>query len=679
MASPFRSIGHFVGMVCVMIAVPGVAHALVPNDIFVAQQWYLDRIAAPDAWEVTTGNERSIVAVLDVGVDVDHPDLVSAIWTNPGEIPGNAVDDDQNGLIDDVHGWDFIGNDADPTPAWDIAGSSPRDLHHGTLVAGIIAARGNNGIGVAGIDWKAKIMPFRVLHSDGTGDVEVVLAAFRYAVAKGATVINLSFVGDQRSTELDTAIADAEQRGVIVVAAGGNEDRRGQGDLDQFPVYPICAGMDGHTVLGVAATTMDDAKASFSSYGRCVDISAPGERIVGTLFHDPGHVAVPVGGAVTPATFTQPYGGFFSGTSFAAPIISGVVSLIRGVLPRATPAQVGALLARTADPIQGTSSVPASRMGAGRVNLARALAAATEEAHRTPSAAQSRIVAAVPLASVGERVRVHVEVHAADGGFLVGRVVTLRSLRPSDTLTPIAPTTDAQGVATFDVQAQEEGIAELVATVEGEEVGRGRAVFARATTAPIGPGSLLRGSASTVYLVASDGKRYVFPDAQTFRSWYADAHAVQRVGDVVLAAFPLGGLVSVRPGTFLAKITTDPKVYAIEPGGALRWIPDEAIALAIYGQNWSQRVVDIPDAFFPIYHIAEALPPNTIPDRTLLEEEQTGERYLVDRGQRHHLTSMLALLKNGLQLRDVVRVPRVTLPDGAPIVDRELALASPVP
>ncbi|MBI2482551.1 S8 family serine peptidase [Candidatus Uhrbacteria bacterium] len=663
-----------------MIAVPFVASAFAPNDPFATQQWYLDRIAAPAAWEVTTGNERSVIAVLDVGVDLDHPDLAAAIWKNPGEVPGNAIDDDRNGLVDDVHGWDFIGNDPDPTPALDVAGSNPRDLHHGTIVAGIIAARGNNGTGIAGIDWKAVIMPLRVLHSDGTGDVDLVLAAFRYAVAHGATVINLSFVGDQRSTEFDAVIADAERRGVIVIAAGGNEDRQGRGDLDRFPVYPICAETDGRTVLGVAATNLDDAKASFSSYGSCVDIAAPGERIVGTLFHDPGHAAIPVGGTVLPSTFAQPYGGFFSGTSFAAPIVSGAVSLLRSVLPKATPKHVQAIFARTADPVRSTPQVTADRMGAGRLNLARAVAAAAAEARMTPNATQSRITTTVPLASVGERVPVRVEVRATDGQPIADRLVALRSSRSSDVIAPVTVTTDVLGIALFTVQAREEGIAELVVMVEEEVVARGRVVFARATTAPIGTGSLLRGASSTtVYLIASNGKRYAFPDAQTFRSWYADAHEVQRVGDVVLAAFPLGGLVPIRPGTFLAKITTDPKVYAVEPQGVLRWISDETTARALYGAEWSRRVVDVPDAFFPTYRIGDPLAVGEIPEQTVLEDATTGERYLITSGQRRHLASMLAFLKNGLQLRDVVRAPVVTLPDGAPIVDREPAIALPIP
>ncbi len=658
---------------------PASAWALVPSDAFYAHQWYLEKIGAPAAWDITVGNPSAVVAVIDVGVDLDHPDLQDAMWTNPGETPGNNLDDDRNGFIDDVHGWDFVGNDPDPSPNYDVVGSDPRDLHHGTLVAGIIAARGNNGEGIAGIDWLAKIMPLRVLRSDGSGDVETVLPAIRYAVDEGATIINLSFVGDERSTDLDQAIADAEARGVLVVAAGGNEDRRGQGDLTRFPVYPICSGLDGQSVLGVAATNRTDEKAAFSSYGRCVDLSAPGERIVGALFHDPGHAIIRLGGTITATTFSQAYGGFFSGTSFAAPIAAGAASLIRGFLPTATPQEVIALLKRTTDAVSGNAHVTADQLGSGRLNIARAVTEAQQLASAVPSAAQSRLTPGAALAGIGDAVAVRIEIKSANGIAIIGREAVAQSTRASDVVEPSRVTTDGQGAATVTIRASEEGIAELTATVGTTTIGPARVVFARATTAPIGTGSLLRGSPATVYIVGSDGKRYAFPDAQTFRSWYADANGVQRVSDVVLAAFPLGGLVTIRPGTFLVKIQTDPKVYAVETTGVLRWVPSEETARAIYGERWAARTVDVPDAFFVTYRVGTPIAGVEPPAGTILEDVRDGERYLITAGQRRRFTSTLAFLKNGFQWRDVVRVSAIAYPDGSPIEGREVGLAQPVP
>lgn len=657
---------------------PAATFALVANDPLALRQWYLERIGAPLAWDVTTGNSRSVVAVLDVGVDLDHPDLQNAIWTNPGEISGNGIDDDANGFVDDDHGWDFVANDRDPSPTYDIVGSDPRDLHHGTLVAGIIAARGNNDEGIAGIDWKAKIMPLRVLRSDGSGEVDAVLAAFRYAMREGATVVNLSFVGEDRSVEFDDAIADANRNGVIVVAAGGNEDRSGRGDLDRFPVYPICSGLDGVAVLGIAATNERDEKAAFSSYGRCIDLAAPGDRMLGALFHDPGHTIVQISETITATTFSQPYGGFFAGTSFAAPVAAGAVSLLRGILPKASPADLIGLLQRTADPIV-TDHATAGRVGAGRLNLARAVQEASQQAAQVPSAGTTTMTVGTPLASVGDAVAIRVSARSASGTPLMGRIVRVRSHRATDSVQPAETTTDAGGDAVLTVRASSEGIAEFSVTVDAIDVGIVRVVFARALTAPIGPGSLLRGTASAVYIVSADGKRYVFPDAQTHRSWYADAHSVQRVPDVVLAAFPLGGLVTIRPGTFLVKVQSDPIVYAVEPTAMLRAIPDEPTARALFGDAWAQRVVDVPDTFFTAYRTGSPLTATIHPTGTLLEDTRDGTRYLIASGQRRRIDSTLAFLKNGFQWRDVLRVSAVGYSDGLPIADRESALAQPVP
>jgi hypothetical protein len=275
-------------------------------------------------------------------------------------------------------------------------------------------------------------------------------------------------------------------------------------------------------------------------------------------------------------------------------------------------------------------------------------------------------------------VTVRLELKSANGVAIVGRELAIRSNRTSDAVEPARVTTDGQGIATVTVRAAEEGIAELSATIDTTTVGPARVVFARATTAPIGSGSLLRGTGSTVYIVGSDGKRYAFPDAQTFRSWYADDSSVQRVGDAVLAAFPLGGLVTIRPGTFLVKIQTDPKTYAVESGGTLRWVPSEEIAASIYGPAWAKRVVDVPDAFFTTYRIGAAIATGELPNGTILEDARDGERYLVTGGSRRRFASTLAFLKNGFQWRDVVRVPAVTHPDGLLITEREPALAQPV-
>ena len=218
-------------------------------------------IDALEAWDVTTGSGDAVVAVIDSGVDVNHPDLAANIWTNPGEIPGNGKDDDGNGYTDDVNGWDFHINDNDP-----------RDANgHGTHVAGTIAAVGHNAAGVTGVSWSAKIMALRFLDAWGTGTIANAVAAIEYANNMGADVINNSWGGGDYSRALKTAI-DASD--AVVVCAAGNSARNN----DSSAHYP--SGYSSTNIIAVAASTQDDTLAWFSNYGaNSVDVAAPGTNI----------------------------------------------------------------------------------------------------------------------------------------------------------------------------------------------------------------------------------------------------------------------------------------------------------------------------------------------------------------------------------------------------------------
>ncbi|HJQ80684.1 MAG TPA: S8 family peptidase, partial [Lacipirellulaceae bacterium] len=171
-------------------------------------------IDAPEAWDVTTGTGRTLVAVIDTGVDYRHPDLAANIWVNADELPGNNIDDDNNGYVDDVHGYDFYNNDGNPLD----------DHNHGTHVAGTIGAVGNNGSGVAGVNWDVQIMALKFLGSDGSGTTSDAIEAVRYAVANGAQISNNSWGGDPFSQSLFDAIREARDAGHVFVAAAGNGD-----------------------------------------------------------------------------------------------------------------------------------------------------------------------------------------------------------------------------------------------------------------------------------------------------------------------------------------------------------------------------------------------------------------------------------------------------------------------
>jgi subtilisin family serine protease len=260
-------------------------------------------IGAPEAWAVATGAGQTI-AVIDSGVALDHPDLAGRSWRNDAEFCGNGLDDDANGLADDCVGWDFGGDDPDPRP--DPAASV---RNHGTHVAGIAAATLGNGIGIAGVAPDARIMALKVSRGEMLPSSTVV-AAMRYAVDHGATVINLSLgvagVTRQRMGALEHAIAYAQAAGVTVIAAAGNAGS----SLDVTDTWPAGYARWYDNVVTVGATTATDARASFSNYGTPVVVWAPGSYVYSTLADGLGY-------------------GFMSGTSMATPIVSGAVAVLR--------------------------------------------------------------------------------------------------------------------------------------------------------------------------------------------------------------------------------------------------------------------------------------------------------------------------------------------------------------
>jgi subtilisin family serine protease len=222
-------------------------------------------MSVPEAWNITTGSSDVTIAVIDSGVMYTHADLAANIWTNTGEIPGNGIDDDGNGYVDDIRGWDFVDDDNDPM---DFNG-------HGTHCAGTIAGVGNNSAGVAGVMWNAKVMPVRVLNTQGYGTVYHSIAAIKYATAMGADVISCSFGGAEGSQAYRDAIRASS---ALVVCAAGNDG----GDNDVFPMYP--ANYNSPNVLSVAALDNRDDLALFSNYGKIsVHVAAPGVGILSTV------------------------------------------------------------------------------------------------------------------------------------------------------------------------------------------------------------------------------------------------------------------------------------------------------------------------------------------------------------------------------------------------------------
>ena len=297
---------------------------------------------APGAWQTATGSDGTVVAVIDTGVDISHRDLDGNIWTNPNEIAGNKRDDDGNGYVDDIHGWDCRGNDS---TVYDSASSDK----HGTHVAGTIAAEGNNNLGVIGVDWKAKVMPLKFMGPAG-GYTSDAVECLNYAADARANrginvkVSNNSWGGGGFNQSLKDAI---ENSGILFVAAASNEGTNN----DTSPVYP--SSYNSANIVAVAATDKNDNLASFSNYGStAVDLAAPGVGVWSTL---------------TKNTY-----GSYNGTSMATPHVAGTAALIQGNYPTLTIAETKARILNNVDRIP---NLDGKAVTGGRLNADKAVRA----------------------------------------------------------------------------------------------------------------------------------------------------------------------------------------------------------------------------------------------------------------------------------------------------------------
>jgi subtilisin family serine protease len=345
---------------------------LIPDNPDFKAQWGLNDttnagIDAPQAWTHTTGSSSIIVAVLDTGIDLSNPAFAGRIWTNPNPAADAAT------YPGDLHGWNFVANNPDIQD----------DDDHGTHVAGILAATGNNGIGVAGVDWNAQIMPLKVLDANGDGSDTEIAAAIDFAVQHGARVINASWGGGPYSQAVANAISYAGSQGVVFVTAAGNN---GTND-DTNPFYP--ASYDLPNEIAVAAVNQAGGLASFSNFGvRSVALAAPGVNILSTV---PGGFA------------------YMTGTSMATPYVSGVVALVAGLHPSDTATQLVQQVLSTTRPLASLAGKTAT---GGVVDAARAVGPVRSGLNnalriRSASAAATASLARSGLTSVPQGPRLH--------------------------------------------------------------------------------------------------------------------------------------------------------------------------------------------------------------------------------------------------------------------------------
>jgi subtilisin family serine protease len=349
--------------------------SVVPNDPQLSQLWGMNNtgqtggandadIDAFEAWDIQTGSDSVLIAVIDTGVDYKHEDLAANMWTNPGEdawtdpnnpATGNGVDDDGNNLVDDWRGWDFVNNDNDPFD----------DHLHGTHVAGTIGAVGNNGTGVAGVNWRTKIMPMKFLSADGSGTLADAISAIVYAANKGARVMNNSWGGGGFSQALQDAITYANNAGALFIAAAGNNGT----DNDQIANYP--SNYEVSNVVAVAAIAHDGKLAIWGTGGGGCGCQGCG-NVVGAPGSNFGATTVDLAAPGKDILSTVPNNGYqkLSGTSMATPHVSGVAGLIFSQFPTWTHLQVKERLLATVDT---SSDLQGKLVTGGRANAHQAL------------------------------------------------------------------------------------------------------------------------------------------------------------------------------------------------------------------------------------------------------------------------------------------------------------------
>lgn len=318
----------------------------IPNDEYFSELWGMNNtgqtggivdadIDAVEAWDATTGSNDVVVAIIDTGIDYNNPDLAQNIWINPNEIAGDNIDNDGNGFIDDVHGWDFYNNDNDPMD----------DDSHGTHCAGIIGAVGNDEAGVVGVNWNVKMMPVKFLSAEGYGSSEGAIQSIIYAATMGVDIMSNSWGGGYYSSAEEDVISFVNDLGILFVASAGNYGT----DNDMIGNYP--SNYNVPNIIAVAATDNNDQKASFSNYGlTTVDLGAPGVSIYSTILNNEY--------------------AYYDGTSMAAPHVSGVAGLIKARFPNADSLEMKTRILNGVDVV---SSLVGKTVTGGRLNAFAAL------------------------------------------------------------------------------------------------------------------------------------------------------------------------------------------------------------------------------------------------------------------------------------------------------------------
>ena len=424
---------------------PTLADVIVPNDPKYAEQWSLPAMALPEAWKIEKGDKNVVIAIVDSGIDYRHDDLANKIWVNQDEIPDNEIDDDENGYVDDVYGWDFTDAPNLQAEGDFIEGDNePIDESgHGTHVAGIAGAEPDNGIGIAGVAWNCSLMAVRAGLSLGGGSRmqdDDSAAAIVYATDNGADIINMSWGSQQQSFVIRDAIEYAYARGIVLIGASGNSNESGS-------IFPAAY----RKVIAVVSTNQFQQRFYRSNYGASVDIGAPGNGIISTQIDNRYRV--------------------LTGTSMAAPHVAGLAALMLSKRPALTHEEIRQILINTADTVaEDDSNVNDPKLvGAGTVNAYRALLAS--------SALQARILSPETHSGGSSSIANTIKFIGTAGGYkfkswqlLYGNSSTPTTFVPINE--PVSQQKSSETLFVWDTINFQDGLAEGVYTVRLEVTGR---------------------------------------------------------------------------------------------------------------------------------------------------------------------------------------------------------------
>ena len=561
----------------------------VPNDPSFASQWALRNtgqnggvvgadIRATQAWDVTTGSRSVVVGIVDSGIDVTHPDLAANIWTNPGEIPGNGIDDDHNGYVDDVHGWNFVDN----TNVVDDG------FGHGTHVAGIVGAVGNNGVGVAGVAWQVSLMALKFEDSRGIGSTSSLLAALNYATMMRRD-FGINIVATNNSWQtiagysqvMQQAIQAEGDAGIVFVAAAGNNGT----DCDATPSYPGSYHLPN--MITVAAMDGGNSLAGLSNYGATsVDLGAPGIMIQSTF---PG------------AAY-----GLLSGTSMAAPQVTGVVALLAAAKPGITVAEARSAILGSTAPV---AALAGKTVTGGRLDARAALDALNLPPQNPPAPAPPPVLsppAAPRVALLHDTGSSDTDGITNDGRLSISGVEALDHLEYSANLgrTWALAFTARQGVNTVMVrQADPAGLrsqsTSLVFTLDTIAPLPARASLAHDTGARANDRITRDG---TLQIAAEPGARIEY-SVDHRQTWADSFTAVEGWNAVWVRQTDVAGNVSRPTATALAftLISTGPQIVAVSTpatrvyrtGGLLDVVVTFARPVTVFLPNGGRPTIDI--------------------------------------------------------------------------------------